>query len=193
MIEGKATRRTVAVMLSTFLPSTKSALVQLGRQYKIQVNTLLHAMRKFMKNDPRLYFMFRAVMGTELNGFSVVKYGTSMQLALHGIRTTLFHYIYMVDLTAFDVFLYLTEVVHIKATLREKKLDTWSTYAVGTPIGIADYLVSRAWKKLLHMPGMGSSIKYMQPYMLFNKEKLIYEILHQCDDGYTPTAQMGDL
>lgn len=60
-------------------------------------------------------------------------------------------------------------------------------YALGTLRGIAVSVVSRAWKQQLRTSGMGTSIKNLQRYILFNKDTLIYEILPHRNDWYPPS------
>lgn len=66
MMADKTASRHPPVNFSTLLASTNSALLELGMKKIAQVNTLAHAMRKYLKKDPLLDFLFCAVLESNL-------------------------------------------------------------------------------------------------------------------------------
>lgn len=97
----------------------------------------------------------------------------------------------MVVPTSSKVLLYLSRIVHFDVIVRDKKLATRCTYAVGKGIAMNGSLVSGSWKPLLLKSAMRISINYLQPDMLF---KNYAPCMRFCPSVaiFTPMAKLCD-
>lgn len=149
----------------------------MGTEHISQVSTPDHAMRKFVKNEQCLSFLYCAALGFDMNGFAIFKGGKYVQSTLEGIHISFLHYNTMLVPTggdnSFELKVYVTALVHTDVMIRGMKSNTHPTYKAETRIYITVYLVSTGWKLLLHKSGMGTSIKDLNPYMLINNNNKI--------------------
>lgn len=128
-----------------------------------------------------------------MNIFAFRQAAKYLQSSLQVMRSTFVHSFHMVVPTVFEVLLFVGALFHTDWTMREKRLNRHRTCKAGTQVAMADSLVFTVWKQLLLKSRIGTSINYLQPYMVLNRHTLMYEILTYCDDGYAPTSQSGDL
>lgn len=61
--------------------------------------------------------------------------------------------------------------------IKEHMLNTYRIYNVGNRVEIAFFVVCAAWKQVLRMSTMGTSVNDMQPDMVFIHRTLMYQML----------------
>lgn len=146
-IEVNLSFRPVPLKIITFLTSTNSSLVELGTEHIHKVNTLGHEMWKFVKKDQCLDLLFRAMLGTDMNGLVFFKGGVDIQLTFHGMRTAFVHSFHMAVPKPFEVVLSLTALVHTDSTIKDRNLNIHRTYKAGSHITVTVSLLWAMWKQ----------------------------------------------
>lgn len=84
------------------------------------------------------------------------------------MRTAFVHSVYIDLPTALEFIVYLTNVFHTDGMNMDEKLSTHRNYKSGKQVSITVSVVSASSERLLLKSSMGTSIKDLQPYMLFN-------------------------
>lgn len=105
------------------------------------------------------------------------------------MRTTFVCSFHIAVPTGFKVVLYLITLVYTNGMIMDMKRNTHWPYKTGSRSVLTFFIMPSVWKQLPRKSGIGSFIKDLKLYMLFNGYTLLYGNLPHYDDGYALTDQ----
>lgn len=154
MMTEKASHRMVLPKMNKFVTYGNPALRELGTEKIRQFNILALAIRKFVKKDPQLGYMFPAVCSSAIHasGFLTQE---AKDLPSEGwyIRTVGLEwnqgnacpFFFAMNIrTSLEALLFLTAILHMNAMMNTKQENAHRGHAVGTSIGIYICVISKA-------------------------------------------------